>query len=87
MIASSSSAASEGSAAANHAVDDWLFLSAESAASQHLHASTDEPEVEDKGKLKSKLVSAWNSVKYGLFPPFFSAVAILDVVFFSVILT
>lgn len=70
MIASSSSAACEGPAAASHVGDDWLFLSAESAASQHLHASTDEPEVEDKGKLKSKLVSAWNSVKYGLLPSF-----------------
>lgn len=56
------------------AADDWLFLSAESAAPRHLHASSDEPQVEeDKGKFKSKLVSAWNSVKYGLLSDFSSA--------------
>lgn len=63
---SSSSGRSEGPLAASHAADDWLFLSAESAAPPHLHTAADEHEVEDKGKLKSKLVSAWNSVKYGL---------------------
>lgn len=62
---SSSSGRSEGPLAASHAADDWLFLSAESAAPPHLHTAADEHEVEDKGKLKSKLVSAWNSVKYG----------------------
>lgn len=82
MIAGSSSDASEGLAADNQAVDDWLFLSAESALPQHPHASTDEPEVEDKGKLKSKLVSAWNSVKYGLFLLFFSTGSILIFFFF-----
>lgn len=72
---SSSSGRSEGPLAGSRAADDWLFLSAESAAPQHLHTAADEHEVEDKGKLKSKLVSAWNSVKYGLltvlyfFPP------------------
>lgn len=63
---SSSSGRSEGPLAGSRAADDWLFLSAESAAPQHLHTAADEHEVEDKGKLKSKLVSAWNSVKYGL---------------------
>ncbi|XP_061893267.1 cysteine protease atg4da-like [Entelurus aequoreus] len=40
-------------------MDDWLFLSPTSAASQVGE------EAEERGKLKSKLVSAWNSVKYG----------------------
>lgn len=63
---SSSSGRSEGPLAGSRAAEDWLFLSAESAAPQHLHTAADEHEVEDRGKLKSKLVSAWNSVKYGL---------------------
>lgn len=67
MKASSSEARSEALPAASHAADDWLFLSAESVAPPpHLHASADGREAEDRGKLKSKLVSAWNSVKYGL---------------------
>uniref|UniRef100_A0A3P8TDT6 Cysteine protease n=1 Tax=Amphiprion percula TaxID=161767 RepID=A0A3P8TDT6_AMPPE len=45
--------------------DDWLFLSSESAGPQGQEVSRDDQEAEDRGKLKSKLVSAWNSVKYG----------------------
>ncbi|XP_022046364.1 cysteine protease atg4da-like [Acanthochromis polyacanthus] len=45
--------------------DDWLFLSSESAGPQNQEVRRDDQEVEDRGKLKSKLVSAWNSVKYG----------------------
>lgn len=69
MNASSFSASSEGQLPADDPVDDWHLLSPESAVPQHLHTSRDEQEVEDKGKLKSKLVSAWNSIKYGLFHP------------------
>lgn len=65
MTASNSEGRSEGPQAATRAVEDWLFLSAESAESQHLYTSTDEHGGEDKRKLKSRLVSAWNSVKYG----------------------
>lgn len=47
-------------------MDDWLFLSSESATPPSLNVVSrlEEPEVEDKGKLKSKLVSAWNSLRY-----------------------
>lgn len=46
-------------------LDEWLFLSSESAGSLSLDVNREDPETEDRGKLKSKLVSAWNSVKYG----------------------
>lgn len=46
-------------------MDDWLFLSSDSAGPQCLEVSREDRETEDRGKLKSKLVSAWNSVKYG----------------------
>lgn len=69
MNPSSFSARSDGQLPANDPVDDWHLLSPESVVPQHLHTSRDEQEVEDKGKLKSKLVSAWNSIKYGLFHP------------------
>ncbi|XP_071774598.2 cysteine protease atg4da [Centroberyx gerrardi] len=46
-------------------MDDWLYLSTDSAGPQGLEESRDDQEAEDRGKLKSKLVSAWNSVKYG----------------------
>ncbi|XP_074511716.1 cysteine protease atg4da-like isoform X1 [Sebastes fasciatus] len=56
------------SPAADDLLDDWLFLSTESAGPQGPVVSRDEPddqEAEDRGQLKSKLISAWNSVKYG----------------------
>ncbi|KAM7372419.1 hypothetical protein PAMP_009586 [Pampus punctatissimus] len=46
-------------------MDDWLFLSSDSAGPQYLEVSREDQETEDRGKLKTKLVSAWNSVKYG----------------------
>ncbi|XP_056143972.1 cysteine protease atg4da-like [Lampris incognitus] len=46
-------------------MDDWLHLSSDSLRLQGLEESRAHQETEDKGKLKSKLVSAWNSVKYG----------------------
>ncbi|XP_036945705.1 cysteine protease ATG4D-like [Acanthopagrus latus] len=61
----SSSARCEGQSPTDDLMDDWLLLSSESAAPQHLEASREDQNSEDRGKLKSKLVSAWNSVKYG----------------------
>ncbi|XP_068192671.1 cysteine protease atg4da-like isoform X2 [Antennarius striatus] len=46
-------------------MDDWLFLSHESAGPQLLDESREVVEAEDRGRIKSKLVSVWNSVKYG----------------------
>ncbi|XP_026179835.1 cysteine protease ATG4D-like [Mastacembelus armatus] len=65
MNPSAPSAHSEGPSSADDLMDDWLFLSSESAEPQVLEVSRDEQEAEDRGRLKSKLVSAWNSVKYG----------------------
>lgn len=66
MNPSSSSAHCEGQSPADDLMDDWLFLSTESAGPQRLEVSREDQEAEDRGKLKSKLVSAWNSVKYGV---------------------
>ncbi|XP_004071879.1 cysteine protease ATG4D isoform X1 [Oryzias latipes] len=49
--------------AADDPMDDWLFLSHKSV--EFLSDTTSLQETGDKGKLKSKLVSVWNSVKYG----------------------
>uniref|UniRef100_A0A3B4B534 Cysteine protease n=1 Tax=Periophthalmus magnuspinnatus TaxID=409849 RepID=A0A3B4B534_9GOBI len=46
-------------------MDEWLFLSSESASPPILSVDRAE-EPEDTRKLKSKLLSAWNSIKYGL---------------------
>ncbi|KAK7940233.1 hypothetical protein WMY93_003559 [Mugilogobius chulae] len=44
-------------------IEDWFFLSSESASPSSLSVSKpDEPE--DTQKLKSKLLSAWNSLRY-----------------------
>lgn len=67
MNLSNSSVRSEDLSPADEPLDDWLFLSTESAGPQRLEGSREDQETEDRGKLKSKLVSAWNSVKYGLF--------------------
>lgn len=45
--------------------DGWFFLSSESAVTPSPEVSRDEQGAEDRGKLKSRLVEAWNSVKYG----------------------
>lgn len=66
MNPSSSPTRCEAQSPEHDLMDDWLFLSPESAGPQHLKVSREEQEMEDRGKLKSKLVSAWNSVKYGL---------------------
>nr|XP_019967616.1 PREDICTED: cysteine protease ATG4D-like [Paralichthys olivaceus] len=50
---------------ADQQMDDWLFLSSESAGPQVLEVGSDIQEAVDRSKLRSKLVSAWNSVKYG----------------------
>ncbi|XP_018554126.1 LOW QUALITY PROTEIN: cysteine protease atg4da [Lates calcarifer] len=65
MNPSTSSAGREGQSPADDLMDDWLFLPTESVRPQVLDMSRDDQEAEDRGKLRSKLVSAWNSVKYG----------------------
>ncbi|TKS91477.1 Cysteine protease ATG4D [Collichthys lucidus] len=65
MNPSTSSARCEGQSPADNFMDDWLFLSPDSVGPQRLEVSREDQATEDKGKLKSKLISAWNSVKYG----------------------
>ncbi|XP_019125043.2 cysteine protease ATG4D [Larimichthys crocea] len=65
MNPSSSSARCEGQSPADDFMDDWLFLSSDTVGPQRLEVSREDQATEDKGKLKSKLISAWNSVKYG----------------------
>ncbi|XP_069005513.1 cysteine protease atg4da-like [Embiotoca jacksoni] len=65
MNPSTSSARCGSRSAADDHMDDWIFLSSEPAGPQCPEGGKDEQEAEDRGKLKSKLVSAWNSVKYG----------------------
>lgn len=70
MNPSTSSPHCEGQSSADDPTDDWLLLSSESpgpAENQDLPVSREDQETEDRSKIKSKLVSAWNSVKYGLF--------------------
>ncbi|XP_044038392.1 cysteine protease ATG4D [Siniperca chuatsi] len=65
MNPSTSSAHCEGQSPVDDLMDDWFLLSPESAGPQGLAVSREDQETEERGKLKSKLVSAWNSVKYG----------------------
>ena len=66
MNPSTSSTQCDGlSAAADDHMDDWLFLSSKSLETLDVEGCTEDQEAELKGKFKSKLVSAWNSVKYG----------------------
>ncbi|XP_028268587.1 cysteine protease ATG4D-like isoform X2 [Parambassis ranga] len=53
------------SSAADDSMDDWLFLSSESTGPPAVQVSQDDQEGDDTGKFKTKLVSAWRSVKYG----------------------
>ena len=54
--------------------EDWLLVSSDSLGSRGITMDLEEEEEEQRGeleegrppKLKSKLVSAWNSLKYGL---------------------
>ncbi|KAG7504189.1 hypothetical protein JOB18_002969 [Solea senegalensis] len=55
----------EGQSPADDITDDWLFLSSDSARPEVVEVRREDQETEDRGKLRSKLVSAWNSVKYG----------------------
>lgn len=66
MNPSSSLGSFESQSPADDLMDDWLFLSPASTQPQHLEVSRENHEADDRSKLKSKLVSAWNSVKYGL---------------------
>ncbi|XP_034396337.1 cysteine protease ATG4D-like [Cyclopterus lumpus] len=59
------SARCEGPSSADDPMDDWLFLSSDSAERLGPEGSRGTPEAEDRGQLKTKLISAWNSVKYG----------------------
>lgn len=65
-----SSSLCEGQSSGGGLSDDWLFISPDSATPEFSEVSRNEQEEEeDRGKLRSKLVSAWNSVKYGEFEP------------------
>lgn len=65
MNPNTSSAGCEDQSPADDHMDDWLFLSSDSAVPQGLEVSREDTETQDRGKIKTKLVSAWNSVKYG----------------------
>lgn len=60
-----SSSRREGQSPADDLMDDWLLLSSDSVVPQDLEVRRDDPETEDRGQFKSRLISAWNSVKYG----------------------
>lgn len=62
-----SSSRREGQSPADDLMDDWLLLSSDSVVPQDLEVKRDDPETEDRGQFKSRLISAWNSVKYGEF--------------------
>ncbi|XP_074551856.1 cysteine protease atg4da-like [Halichoeres trimaculatus] len=64
MNPSSSSISSEGHSPDDDPTDGWLFLSSEVSRPQQLEEMQVDEDAEDQSKLKSKLVSAWNSVKY-----------------------
>ncbi|XP_075939697.1 cysteine protease atg4da-like [Anarhichas minor] len=67
MNPSAASARCEGRSPEDEPMDDWLFLSSDSASppSPEVSRSQETEDREDRGQLKSKLISAWNSVKYG----------------------
>ncbi|KAM9393352.1 cysteine protease atg4da-like [Pholidichthys leucotaenia] len=52
-------------ATADDTMDDWVLYSSESTGSPNLDVSRDDQEGEDESRLRSVLVSAWNSFKYG----------------------
>ncbi|KAM4634607.1 cysteine protease atg4da [Polymixia lowei] len=64
MDPSSSSRFEEQSPEDDH-MEDWLHLSSDSIGPQRSEVNGVDQKAEDGGKLKSKLISAWNSVKYG----------------------
>ncbi|KAM9745904.1 cysteine protease atg4da-like isoform 1-T1 [Menidia menidia] len=65
MNPSSSTSRCDGCPTATDPTDDWLFLSPEAPEALDQEVCMEDQEAEDKSKFKSKLVSAWNSVKYG----------------------
>lgn len=67
MNPSSSSGRCDSQSPEDDHMDGWLYLSSDSVDPRGLEVGRDGQESEDRGKLKSKLVSAWNSVKYGQF--------------------
>lgn len=67
MNPSTSSSGRKSQTAVDDLTEDWFFLSSESAVPDIPEVvQEDQQEVEERGVLKSKLVSAWNSFKYGL---------------------
>ncbi|XP_053707337.1 cysteine protease atg4da-like [Synchiropus splendidus] len=63
MNPSTSTACGEDQPSDEDHLDDWLYLSSSSV--QCPEAGRDQPEAQDGSKLRSKFMSAWNSVKYG----------------------
>lgn len=66
MNPTTSSACYAGQSPVDDIMEDWLFVSFDSAGPQDSEMTKEDQDTEDRGKLKTKLVSAWNSVKYGL---------------------
>ncbi|XP_034045779.1 cysteine protease ATG4D-like isoform X1 [Thalassophryne amazonica] len=65
MYPSASLACSEDQSPTDDNMDDWQFLFSESVESVDVDMSRKAQDAEDQSKFKSKLVSVWNSVKYG----------------------
>ncbi|XP_010899313.2 cysteine protease ATG4D isoform X1 [Esox lucius] len=59
------SSSCEGQSPEDHPPDDWFHLSTMSLGTMGSDGSWDDSERPERGRLKSKLVSAWNTVKYG----------------------
>ncbi|XP_077412129.1 cysteine protease atg4da-like isoform X2 [Vanacampus margaritifer] len=66
MNPGASSTNSQSQSAADEYMDDWHFLPSTTSAAYLCHEEERREDTEERGKIKSKLVSAWNSVKYGL---------------------
>lgn len=65
MNPNDASAHCEDNSSPDDPMDDWLFLSTDSAVRPGPEVSGENLETEDRGPLKTKLISVWNSVKYG----------------------
>ncbi|XP_061702957.1 cysteine protease atg4da-like isoform X2 [Syngnathoides biaculeatus] len=64
MNSTASSTCCDSQSPVDEYMDDWLFLPFTSVATS-CHEDESRKDTEEGGKLKSKLVSVWNSVKYG----------------------
>ncbi|XP_076006295.1 cysteine protease atg4da-like [Genypterus blacodes] len=65
MDPSTSSAGSVSQSTVDDHMEDWLFVPSDCERPQSPEMIQKDQETEDRSKLKSKLVSAWNNVKYG----------------------